>query len=59
MTVTKKKAEAALKRGADELMERAGFALRERPRALRRVKRAYVRFCLLAYRAIDRSRLGK
>jgi hypothetical protein len=47
---------AALKRGADELMNLAEYALRERARALARVRRAYTQFCLLAYRAIERAR---
>jgi hypothetical protein len=47
--------DAALKRGADELMNRAEYALRGKPRALARVKRAYLDFCFLAYRAIERT----
>lgn len=50
------KLEAALKRGADELMNLAEYALQSRPRALRFVRRAYEKFCLLAYRAIGRAR---
>jgi hypothetical protein len=48
--------ESALKRGADELMNLAEYALHRRVRALTRVRRAYVQFCLLAYRAIGRAR---
>ena len=47
--------EAALKRGADELMNLAEYALRDRPSALKRVRRAYKGFCLTAYRAIKRA----
>jgi hypothetical protein len=47
--------EKALKRGADELMNQAEYTLREEKRALARVKRVYVKFCLLAYRAIERA----
>ena len=48
--------EAALKRGADELMARAEYALRHEPGALARVRHSYHRFCLVAYRAIERFR---
>lgn len=47
--------EAALKRGAAELMHPAEYELRDKPRALARVKRAYLGFCFLAYRAIERK----
>lgn len=49
------KSEAALKRGADQLMDLAEYALRGRPRSLRFVRREYRKFCLLAYRAIERA----
>jgi hypothetical protein len=46
--------EAALKRGADELMNRAEYALRQKPRTLARLRRRYIEFCLHVYRAIER-----
>lgn len=47
--------DAALKRGADELMNRAEYALRERPRALEAARRAYRDLCMRLYRAIERA----
>lgn len=47
--------EVALEYGADELMNRAEYILRDKPRALARVKRAYCDFCSLAYRVIERA----
>jgi hypothetical protein len=45
----------ALELGADELMNRADYSLRDNPRALARVKWAYRKFCSLASRAIERT----
>ena len=50
--------EAALKRGADELMNLAEHALLHRPRALEWARRAYRKLCLLLYRAIERAAKG-
>jgi hypothetical protein len=46
--------DTALKRGADELMNRVEYTLRDKPRALARLRRRYVDFCMLLYRAIGR-----
>jgi len=47
--------EAALERGADELMNLVEWTLRDRPRALANAKAIYVRCCLDLYRRIARS----
>ena len=47
--------EAALKRGADELMNRAEYVLRDNPKALERARRAYRELCCLLFRAIERA----
>lgn len=46
--------EAALKRGANELMNLAEYVLRDNKRALSRVRRTYQDFCLALYRIITR-----
>ena len=47
--------EAALKRGADELMNLAEHVLRDKPRALKRARKLYETACLRLYRAIMRG----
>lgn len=48
--------DAALKRGADELVARCEWEFRDRPRTWRRLRAAYVALCLWLYRALERSR---
>ena len=45
----------ALKRGADELMNLAEYALRDRKRTLRQIRGKYKQFCVLVIRAIKRG----
>ena len=47
--------EAALKRGADELMNLAEHVLRGKPRALKRARKVYETACLQLYRTIKRA----
>lgn len=47
--------EAALKRGADELIDRLEWALRDHPRALANARRDYVALCIKLYRRISRA----
>jgi hypothetical protein len=47
--------EAALKRGADELMNLAEHVLRDKPLALKRARKVYETACLRLYRAIKRA----
>lgn len=53
MMTRRDKKEAALKRGADELMNLAEHVLIADSRALMRVRAAYKTFCLGAYGAIE------
>jgi hypothetical protein len=45
----------ALEIGCDELMNRVGYVLRRRPRALRNIRQAYTRFCSFILRKIERA----
>jgi hypothetical protein len=45
----------ALKRGADELMDRCEWALRRQPRALKLARKHYVDLCYYLHRAIVRA----
>jgi hypothetical protein len=48
--------EHALKRGADDLMALVEWCLRDKPRALRRARRRYVKLCERLYKLIARAR---
>lgn len=47
--------ERATKRGADDLMALAEWALRCRPRALRLARQRYLSVCVYLYRTIARA----
>jgi hypothetical protein len=44
----------ALKRGADELMDRCAYALEQRPRALKNARKVYRDACFKLYRFLQR-----
>jgi|HubBroStandDraft_6_1064221.scaffolds.fasta_scaffold944222_2 hypothetical protein len=48
-------AEAALKRGCDDLMAIAEYALQDRPWALSNAREAYTVLCARLYRAIEEA----
>lgn len=47
--------ERALKRGADELVDRAEWVLRDRPRALKNLRSRYRAFCVSIYAVLERA----
>jgi len=47
--------EAALKRGCDDLMALAEYALQDRPWALSNAREAYTLLCARLYRAIEEA----
>ena len=51
--------DAALKRGADELMNLAEHVLEKNPRAIKQVRKIYESACLYIYRAIERAGRGE
>jgi hypothetical protein len=55
--LTDEDSQRALELGADELVDLAEYALRERPLALQLARQAYVETCLLLYRAIQEAEL--
>ena len=48
--------ERALELGADELIERLEWLLRDRPTALRKVRDRYRNFCTELYRRLEKAR---